>query len=85
MKTDMNRLYMMQKYEGYGICADSSTILQSAEALGVVPSSYKKEEVAGREHFSLSEFLKHCTTYLLQNSSDLVIFCHDMRDTERGK
>lgn len=51
MKTDLGRLYMMLKYEGHGICADSSAVLQSAEVLGVVPSSYKKADVAGGEYF----------------------------------
>lgn len=82
MKTDLDRLYMMLKYEGHGICADSSAILQSAEVLGVVPSSYKKADVAGGEYFWLSEISKHCTTYLLQNSSDLVTFWHDTRDID---
>lgn len=42
---------MMLEYEGCGICADSSAILQSPGILWVVPSSYKKEAVAGGDHF----------------------------------
>lgn len=41
----------MLKYEGCGICADSSAILQSPGVLGVVPSSYKKQDVAGGDYF----------------------------------
>lgn len=47
----LDRLYMVLKYEGYDISADCSVILLSAEILGVVPSSYKKENVTTEKPF----------------------------------
>jgi len=49
-----------------------------AEDLGVVPSSFKKDVDTG-DHLYPSEFLKHHTTYLLKNSSDLVTFWHERK------
>lgn len=60
-------------------CIWCAAILQSAEVLGVVPLCYKKEDVADGEHFFSVGNEKHYTTYLLQNSSNLVTFWHDMR------